>query len=489
MYKSLTVTSIAVLFCFENVCARGYNIKNIGRAVSEAHVINKEKDTQAMLFGKNKTSNGLKALRANDLAKAIKNARKEIQKENNEEQILNNTEVFVVARVADGIITNIDILNTIRFVFFSSRRPFEKKYAKMMVKPVLESLVEDRIRQSIARSQNMDVNTEAQKKIEEIAKNNKLTIKELEDTFKKIGINITIFKNNIASKFVFNAFYQSVRQSITVDPNVVKSEMDKYKENLKHERYKFSEIFFTVKNLTEKQSVKEKADAIVDLLDQGFDFSALVDSVSQANTISRTSENEWVISENIDSDTRVAIRDLKPGQHSKAIEVSGGYKIIKLIDKAMPNKEGLNKAKIRAIVAEVPTPTPKTEDEAISLQMSINTIVEANSVEQFKRTCEVYGFKHMETLITDPNPIQMELINRNKSTGQSGIIRLAEDQPLIALFVISEEVPDAVVPDYKTISDIILNRKTAQEFAKIMKRQRIVNYETVYKDKLNKIID
>ncbi len=480
--------SLTIIFSVKDCYTEIYNVKNFGRAVSEARVIKKEKDTQAMMLGKNKTSKGLQALRASDLSKVIKKARKKMYEKNKEESVLNNTEIFVVARVADDVITNVDIINAIRFVFFASQQPFDKKFARMMVKPVLNSLIDDKIRQSIARSQDMNIDDEVNEKIEKIAKNNNLTREELDDAFKKNGIDMTIFKNNISAKMIFSSFYQSVKQSITLDATTIKNYKDKYLKDAKHERYKLSEIFFKVKNLQEKQLVKENAEAIFDLLEQGFDFSALVDSVSQAEALNRATENEWIISENMDSAVRIAVKNLKPGQHSAVIEVPGGYKIVKVIDKAMPNKEGTSKTKFRVIVAEVPTPTPTTEEEAISLQMRVNTISEANSVEQFRRTCEVYEFKHMETTIVEPDFIQTELINRHKATGCSGIVRISKEQPMVALFIISEEIPDATAPDDNIISDVVVNRKTAQEFAKIMKRQRAMNYETIYKNSLENVV-
>lgn len=471
-----------------------YNTKGTGHVIPEWYVFKSHKNELAKMLGKDKSSKGLQVLRANDISKAVKKARAKIKQDNINKGInsnieeLQNTEYFVVARVADDVITNVDIINAIQFVFFSSGKKFERKYARLMIKPVLDALIEDKIRQRLARLNNINVSEETSKKIREIAQNNKLTVEELGYEFKKAGINMVIFKRNIASKIVFSGFFQSMLSSFIASPQAVAVERQKYKDVIKTQRYKLSEIFFRADSLGEQQVVRKKAESVIDLLNRGFSFRALAESISQVETNNKLTESEWINADSLDRQVYNSIKNLSPGEHTDIIQVRGGYKIIQIIDKADPNKEGISNAKYKVIVAEVPTPTPNTEEEAMSLELSINTISEADSVEVFKRACKVYGFKMMETTITEPDAIQRELILRNKSSGKSGIIRVSENEPLVALFVVSEEVPNASLPDDKFFSDMIINRKAVQEFVKMMKRQRLMTYVKVYTDKLDKVI-
>ncbi len=485
--------SIFALLC-DSVNSNIYNAKTFGHVVPEWYVFKNHKDKVAKMLGKDdKSSKGIQALQANDFANAVKKEKVKLKKEkkqkneNHPSDSINN-EYFVVARVADEVITNVDIINAIRFVFFSSGKKFDKRYARMMVKPILDALIEDKIRQRLARLNNVDISGEVNKKIEEIAKNNKLTVEELENEFTKAGINMVIFKQNIASKIVFSGFFQSMISLATAPARAIDDEKEKYKKMIKGTRYKISEIFFRTASLRDQQIVKGKAESVVELLNEGFSFSALADSISQRDTGSKTSDPEWVQAENLEPSIYNVISNLSPGKHSGVIQVRGGYEIVQVIDKAEPNKEGISKSKYRVVVAEIPTPTPKTEEEATSLEMSINTIAEADSVEVFKRACDVYGFKMIETTVTDPDAVQRELISRNKSSGKSGIIRVSENEPLVALFVVSEEIPDAILPNDKFFSDMIINRKATQEFVKIMKRHRLMNYVEIYTKKLAQVI-
>ena len=492
MRTVIYLLNIFVLFC-GSANSHVYTAKTFGHVVPEWYVFKNYKDKMATMLGKKGAFKGLQALRANDFANAVKKAKVKL-KQDKEQKIKSlptnklNNEYFVVARVADEVITNVDITNAIRFVFFSSGKKFDKKYARMMVRPILDALIEDKIRQRLARLNGVNIGEEVNKKIEEIAKNNKLTVEELGSEFTKAGIDMIIFKRNIASKLVFSGFFQSMANLATATTSAIEDEKRKYKKMIKGTRYKISEIFFKADSIGDLQVAKDRAAAVVDLLNDGFNFSALADSISQRDTGTKTSEPEWIQAENLEPSIYNAIRTLNAGTHSGIIQVRGGYEIVQVIDKAEPNKEGISKSKYRVVAAEIPTPTPRTEEEATSFEMSINTIAEADSVDVFKRACEVYGFKMIETTVTNPDAVQRELITRNKSTGKSGIIRVSENEPLVALFVVSEEIPDAILPNDKFFSDMIINRKATQEFVKIMKRHRLMNYVEIYTKKLDQVI-
>lgn len=480
-----TIAIFFILIKAVDTSAGRYNPKDFGRSVSEIYVIKNHKDELAILMGKDKISRGILALQANDLANAIKLERKN---KNKVPEKINNTESFVITRVANDVITNVDVINAIRFIFFSSGKPYDEKYARMMIKPVLDSLIDDKVRQRLATLNKMNVSSEVTKKIESIAQDNKMTVSELETAFRKAGIDMVIFKQNIASKLVFSAFYQSVEQMVNTSPSIIKDEKKQYENDIKYERYKLSEIFFRSDSIEQQKSVREKAEAVMKLLNDGFNFDSLVDSISQTDVANKISEKEWIRVDKLDKSILSAVEKLVPGEHSGIIQVHGGYKIVKVVDKANPNKEGTSKAKYKVVVATIPMPEIKTQDEAISFQMSLATLAEADSVEKFKRACKVYEFTSMDVELSNPTPLQMELIKRNKSSGRTGIIRIAENQPFVALFVVSEYVPSATIPDDKALTNIFINRKSAQAFSKLMKRQRTMNYETVYKGNLEEIV-
>ena len=468
--------------------ARVYNVDKFGTTIPEIYIIKNNKNKIESFIETKQSSKAIDALKLMDLCKAIKRSKN--KEKHTDKMVANSNQVdnhFIVAEVANDVITNIDVLNAIKFIFFASGYKYDKACAKLMVSSVLDSLIEDKIRQKLAALQEMVIDDSIiNEKIEDIAKSNKMTIEQLGKAFETASINMDIFKKNLKSKMIFTAFYQSMAQSIKVSNNTLQRFKTQLKQEVRERRYKLSEIFLKFDDIENKTKVKEKAEVIIKLLKRGLSFKVLSENISQS-TNNRIGEDQWIKESSLELPVKNAIRNLKVKEFSNIIKVGNGYKIICVIDKAEPNQSGEAQTIYKVQTANISTDVARQQMPELNKKLEL--LSEANSIEQFNRVCRVYNIKTEEKAINDPNIYELELIKRNKISGKTGLLRIAENAPIIALFVVSEIRPKATIPEDKELNEMIINKKALQEFSRIMKRLRTTYYVKIYKNKLPKIVN
>ena len=240
------------------------------------------------------------------------------------------SEVFIVAKVNQEIITNIDV-------------NFEKKYL-ITLNPNLKKLDQSRITEY---AKNSLIN-EKIKKIEiekkfEIATNETLLSKVISDIYTSIGISsLTEFesylllndidikrvKEKISIEIAWNDFIvKTFKNEIEIDENLLNKQVENFGEEM-IENLLLSEIIFTVKN---KNDLKLKYEEIrKSIIEIGFDETARVYSLSDSK---KSGGNlGWIYKNQLSKEIRDELDDLSVGSYTKPIVTGGGFLILKLND-------------------------------------------------------------------------------------------------------------------------------------------------------------
>lgn len=246
-------------------------------------------------------------------------------------------EVYIVAKVNQEIITNIDL-------------DFEKKYL-VSLNPNLKKLDQNRI---IEYAKNSLIN-EKIKKIEikkryKIIPNEEILSKVITDIYLGIGIsNLSEFKNylsknevdlekvkrKIAIEIAWNdLIVNTFKNQIEIDQKIIRQELKKLKEQAV-ENLLLSEIIFTIndkKELDLKYSEIKKS-----INDIGFEESARIYSLSESKK--NGGKLGWIYKNQLSNEIREGLKEINVGDFSKPIITSGGFLILKLNDIKMENVE------------------------------------------------------------------------------------------------------------------------------------------------------
>ena len=241
-----------------------------------------------------------------------------------------NSEVFIVAKINQEIITNIDV-------------NFEKRYL-VSLNPNLKKLDQDRI---IEYAKNSLIN-ERIKKIEiekkfKILPNETLLSKVIGDIYSSIGISsLTEFENyllqndvdiqrvkeKISIEIAWNdLIVKTFASEIEIDQNAISKEIEKFDEK-KVNNLLLSEIIFTI---NDKKELELKYEAIKESINEiGFEETARIYSLSDSK---KSGGNlGWIYKNQLSKEIKDELNNIKIGDFTKPIITSGGFLILKLND-------------------------------------------------------------------------------------------------------------------------------------------------------------
>ena len=256
------------------------------------------------------------------------------------------SEVFIIAKVNEEIITNIDL-------------EFEKKYL-VSLNPNLKKLDQNRITEYAKNSliNEKIKRIEIEKKFK-IAPNKDLLYKIIGDIYSGIGISsLQEFKNylsqnnidlekvekKIAIEVAWNdLIITNFKDQIEIDADSLKKEVEKFGEK-EIQNLLLSEIIFTI---NEKKELNKKYDEIKDSINEiGFEETARIYSLSDSKK--KGGNLGWIYKNQLSQEIIDEIDEINIGEFTKPIITSGGFLVIKLNDKknetvAVDKKQQLKK--------------------------------------------------------------------------------------------------------------------------------------------------
>ena len=240
------------------------------------------------------------------------------------------SEVFIIAKVNEEIITNIDV-------------DFEKRYL-ISLNPNLKKLDKNRISEYAKDS----LINERIKKIEiekrfKIVSNKTILSKVIEDIYSSIGIsslsefesyllqnNVDIerVKEKISIEIAWNNLIVNIYENeIEIDQNAMNKEIEKFDEK-KVDNLLLSEIVFTI---NEKKELKSKYEEIEKSINEiGFGETARIYSLSDSKKSGGSLG--WIYKNQLSEEIKDKLNDLNIGDFTKPIVASGGFLILKLED-------------------------------------------------------------------------------------------------------------------------------------------------------------
>ena len=241
-----------------------------------------------------------------------------------------HSEVFIVAKINQEIITNIDV-------------DFEKKYL-VSLNPNLKKLDQSRI---FEYAKNSLIN-EKIKKIEiekkyKIVTNKILLSKIIGDIYSSIGISslaefesylsqndidIERVKEKISIEISWNDLVvKTFKNEIEINQDLLNKEVENFDKEM-IDNLLLSEIIFTVKN---KSDLELKYNEIKESINEiGFDETARIYSLSDSK---KSGGNlGWIYKNQLSKEIRDELNELSVGNFTKPIITSGGFLILKLED-------------------------------------------------------------------------------------------------------------------------------------------------------------
>jgi len=246
-------------------------------------------------------------------------------------------ESYVVLKVNNKIITNVDIDNEYRYLIAlnTDLQNIDKKKVMNIAK---DSIIREKIKEDELL------------KYFDLSKENKYIKSVLENFYKKLGMkNEKEFKNYLSK---YNLSFEEVKNKIQIEAAwndliykkyASKLEIDEIKiknkinellsKNKKHNVYLISEILFNTENYEEIQKKYKLIEKSIS--ESGFKNTANLYSVSDSAKLG--GQVGWVNESQLSKIIKKEVSKLKVGEYTKPITIPGGFLIIHLDDKKTQN--------------------------------------------------------------------------------------------------------------------------------------------------------
>jgi len=247
-------------------------------------------------------------------------------------------ESYVVLKVNDKIITNIDIDNEYRYLIAlnTNLQNIDKKKVMNIAK---SSILREKIKED-ELSKYFDL-SEENKYIENILKNFYLKLgmkseKEFKSYLSKYNLSFDDVKQKISIEAAWNdLIYKKYISKLEIDEIKIKKEINELLLKKKESNlYLISEILF---NAESYEDVKKKYKLIEkSISDSGFKSTANLYSESNSGRLG--GQVGWVNESQLSEIIKKEISKLKIGEYTETITIPGGFLIIRLDDKKKQNK-------------------------------------------------------------------------------------------------------------------------------------------------------
>ncbi len=249
----------------------------------------------------------------------------------------NASEIRIVLRIDNVIITNIDLENEINYLKIQN-----PKINKLNIDDIKELSKKSLIKQIIKKSET-DKYFKIEKNLsfgEKLVEQNYLNkgfqnISEFKIFLKNQNLQYEIFKEKLMIENLWNTLiYEKFKNKVKIDDKKIRERIKEFinKKKVNYE-YNLSEILFDVDTDFKllKNFIKE----------HGFEAAAGKYSISETSL--SDGKIGWIKIDNLTNEIKSIINNLKKGEISKPLKISNGYLIIKVNDiRKLKNKFNLD---------------------------------------------------------------------------------------------------------------------------------------------------
>jgi len=243
-----------------------------------------------------------------------------------------SNESYVVLKVNNNVITNVDIDNEYRYLIALSPS-LQNVNKEAVMKLAKDSIIREKIKEDeLMKYYDLNVKN---KFIDKIISNfykkmGMKNINEFKNYLSKYNLNFKDIENKIGIEAAWNDLvYMKFANRIKINELEMKNEIKKNILDRKEQNsYFISEILFTAENYEKLQKKYKSIEKSI--LEIGFNNTANIHSVS--DTAKLGGKVGWISDSQLNETIKKEIINLKIGEYTKPVTIPGGFLIVKLND-------------------------------------------------------------------------------------------------------------------------------------------------------------
>jgi peptidyl-prolyl cis-trans isomerase SurA len=236
----------------------------------------------------------------------------------------------IAAVVNDEVITFYDLQKRAMLVIGTSGMKDDSETRSKLLPQVLRALIDEKIKMQEAAKNNIEVtDAEIEKAINFVAKQNNVTVNQLNKKIEKAGLGIDVLKDQIRPEIAWMSLIgRKLGRNIMVSSEEADDIISKLEENKDKPKRLVSEIFLPVEDPAEDEKIRDIASQMLDQIKRGVSFAAMARQFSQSPTAANGGDMEWVFAGQLEQELEDALDEMEVGQVAGPIRAIDGYHIL-----------------------------------------------------------------------------------------------------------------------------------------------------------------
>ena len=374
----------------------------------------------------------------------------------------------IAAVVNQYVITVRELKHRLDFAIATLNMPNTQESRNAMHHSVLQNLIIEKLQESSANEAGIKISdSEVDQSLVNLAKENGMTVEQLNDKFKAMGITIKTLKDRLRAQVIWSRFIRALygKQVIVTDGDVIK-EREKIQRTFDADQYELIEIVLPIDS---KNPAKSKQDA--DRL-----YSQVREPMTNFRMVAQQFGAQsgyvgWKTIRQMDEEIAKAIQNLPVGSITMAIEVQNAYRIVKLVDKKLAGQGSFRSRKISMSRVAIKLPAEMTDENAAILANITAHMKGAKGCSQFQQAgrdanghVEVSPEQSMSSF-----PESLQVILDNLSPGQvAGPLQDGSEVNFLMVCTVKNPAKDTL-PSNAEIKEMLEQKEFQRQAMRILK--------------------
>jgi peptidyl-prolyl cis-trans isomerase SurA len=241
----------------------------------------------------------------------------------------------IAAVVNDQVISVDDLASRIKMVMLSTNIPDSPEMRQRLASQVLRTMIDEKLELEEAKRQDVTAtDDETAKAFALIAKQNNMTVAQLDDVLRSHGIDRSALTDQLKASIVWvKLVRQHAEDTTPVSDEEIDDALKRAKQGEHQQESRVAEIFLAVDNPPQEEKVHQLALRLIDEMKQGARFSAIAMQFSQSPTAAVGGDLGWIDPAELPSELAKAVALMRPGELSPPIRTPAGYYLMLVLDR------------------------------------------------------------------------------------------------------------------------------------------------------------
>jgi peptidyl-prolyl cis-trans isomerase SurA len=238
----------------------------------------------------------------------------------------------ITASVGENSVSDYELDQRVALFFATAGFKPNADDLKRARKMQLEQLIDERIQLDEARRRKITVSPmEIDKRIDEFAKRQNTSVKELGELLAKAGTSIDVLRSQIQASIAWSKVVGSeFADDVVVTPAMIADALRREGEGASKTHYRVMEIFLPVDSPDKDAEVKKQIDELDAKIRAGTPFRNVAAQYSRDPSAAAGGDMGWVYDGQLDPDINAALAKMRSNEMSPPVHGKGGWYLLGL---------------------------------------------------------------------------------------------------------------------------------------------------------------